>query len=252
MDNITRECKQYIEQSLACRNELEEYIEQSTILLNSYEGNRVWDLMILMDSDWFKYEFAYLYSEHFIVDDHNHDRSVFARVKSYAWLEENFNMRLPVALWLFQNATIIQEHKNDFSRIIAKQKERFTANLSKIIRRKYLEMRGERHNLRYSAERPDDMSNTLLKSNIVKLCFELSLLAEGKPYPFGILLPGYARSKSSFGGDIFAVSSHFLAEIDPKKTIELSDRLIEKVSSALNSTGNFSSDFLSRWWLYLE
>ncbi|MCU0678876.1 MAG: hypothetical protein MUC28_00300, partial [Planctomycetes bacterium] len=155
---------------MARKNELDEYIKQSTILLNSYEGNRVWDLIILLDSEWFKYEFAYLYSEHFIVDDHDHDPPVFARMKSYAWLEENFSKRLPVALWIFENASMIQEHGNDFSRILSEQREKFTSSLLGIIRRKYLGMRGERHNLRYSAERISDMANTLLKSNIVKLC----------------------------------------------------------------------------------
>jgi hypothetical protein len=237
---------------LAHRTELEEYIEQVTILLNSYEGNRVWDLMILMDSERFKYEFAYLYSERFVVDDHDHDPPVFARVKSYTWLEENFSKRLPVALWIFKNAIVIQEHGNDLSRILDEQEDKFAKNIRRITRRKYIEMRGELHNLRYSAERPRDMANILLKSNIVKLCLELSLLAEGKPYPFGVLLAGYACSQSGFGKEIFDISNEFLVEIDPKKTVDLSDRLIEKVSSTLSKTGNFSSDFLSRWWLYLE
>ncbi|HOX10760.1 MAG TPA: hypothetical protein P5323_03185 [Candidatus Moranbacteria bacterium] len=252
MDDTVKSCRQYIKQNLAGRIELEEYIEQTTILLNAYEGNHVWDLMILMDSEWFKYEFAYLHSEYFIVDDHDHDPPVFARVKSYAWLEKNFSKRLPVALWIFENAVVVQEHGNDFSRILAEQRAEFVKSLRKTVRRKYLEMRGERHNLRYSVKRLGDMANILLKSNIVKLCFELLMLAEGRPYPFGILLPEYVRSQSSFGDNIFAISNQFLAETDPDKTIELSDCLIEKVASALSATGNFSSDFLSRWWLYLK
>jgi hypothetical protein len=234
------------------RPELEEYLQQTTILLSSYEGNRVWDLMIFMDNEWFKYEFSHLYSDYFIVDDHDHDPPVFTRVKSYDWLEKNFSKRLPVALWIFENALVVQEHGTHFYQILAEQKKVFAKNLREIIRRKYIEMRGERHNLRYSAERPNDIANILLKSNIIKICFELSLLAEGKPYPFGILLPEYARSQSCFGNSIFEISSQFLAETNPKKTIALSDCLVEKVSSTLSATGNFSSDFLSRWWLYLE
>lgn len=252
MDNIIKDCKQYIKKSLKSKKELNKYIKQSTILLYSYERNLVWDLMILMDNEQFEYEFVRLYGNNFIIDDHKHSPPVFTRIKNYTWLKEDFNKRLPVALWIFENATVIQECGNVFSQIISEQKKIFSDNLLSIIRRKYLEMRGERHNLRSSIKRPNNMANALIRSNIIKLCFELSLLAENKSYPFRAFLPEYARLNSSFGNDIFNISKLFLTETDQKITIELSDHLIEKVSLALSLSGNFSNDFLSRWWFYLE
>jgi hypothetical protein len=252
MNDIVKRCRKYVQKDLTKQNGLDKYIKQSTILLYSYERNYIWDLLILMDNELFKNDFVFQFSENFIIDDHKHDPSVFVRVKNYSWLKDDFNKRLPVVLWIFENALVIQEYGNNFSQILYENKKLFTKKLFGIIKRKYLEMRGDRHNLRRSIKKSNDLASIILKSNIVKLCFELSLLAEGKAYPFRCFLPEYAKSRASFGNDIFIISNKFIAETDQNKIIDLSDCLIEKVSRALRLNGNFSKDFLDRWWLYLD
>ena len=250
--SIIDRCKVYVAKILAKKIELADYINESTILLNVYENNKLWDVMIIMDDDLYKYEFAHLNSEHFVVDDHKHDPLVFTRVKSYKWLNEDFAKRLPVALWIFQNAAIIQKSGRQFTQIIAEQEKILTKKIQALIKRKYLEMRGERHNLRYSVVRIDDMANILIKANIAKLCFELSLLASGKPYPFRMLLPEYAKDNVVNGEKLFCLTQKFLTTTDAKKIIVLSDKLIEFVIKRLQEKNYFSNDFLRRWWLYLD
>ncbi len=208
--------------------------------------------MILLGNDCFKYEFAHLYGEYFVVDDHKHDPLVFTRVKSYQWLAENFTKRLPVALWIFQNAIVLQKKENLFQRVVAEQKDNFYRNLQAIIKRKYLELRTDRHNLRYSAMRPEDMANALLKANIAKLCFELCLLASNKPYPPKILLPDYAKNSVINGNEVFLLAQKFLAATDPETIILLSDKLIERVVATLRETKFYSDELLLKWWLYLD
>ena len=229
-----------------------DYVGDSTILLSSYENNRVWDMMLLMDDELFNFEFSHLYSKHFVIDDHAHNPPVFLRVKNYNWLKDDFSKRLSVALWIFQNSLVIQEKDGAFSRILSEGNTDFRNNLPSIIRRKYLEMRGERHNLRYSAPRTGDIANVIVKGNIAKLCFELILLAEGKPHPFRILLPQYARKNSRNGEILFSLAQKFLAETDPGETILLSDEIIGCVANALRPMKLFERDFLDKWWLYMD
>ena len=252
MDKIALGCKEYVSEVLAKKFELDEYLEESTILLNTYENNRVWDFMILMDNKWFKYEFAHLYSEYFVVDDHEHEPPVFTRVKNYKWLTENFAKRLPVALWIFQNVIVIQEKENLFSQIIVEQQEKFNRVFLDIIERKYLEMRGDRHNLRYSVDRVGDLANILLKANIVKLCFEISLLADKKPYPFRTLLPDYTKENATNGHSVFPLAQEFLVTMEPEKTIALSEKLIDCIVTTLQEKKFYSDEFLLKWWLYIH
>jgi len=252
MDDIVTGCKKYVAEVLAHKTELSGYIGESTILLNVYENNKIWDLMILIGNDCFKHEFARLYGEYFVVDDHEHDPLVFTRVKSYQWLAENFTKRLPVALWIFQNAIILQEKGNLFQRVIAEQRGNFCRDLHGIIKRKYIELRTDRHNLRYSAMKPEDMANALLKANIAKLCFELCLLAGNKPYPPKNLLPDYAKNNAINGNEVFFLAQKFLTAADPETTILLSDKLIDHIVATLRETKFYSDELLLKWWMYLD
>jgi hypothetical protein len=252
VENIIDSCEDYVNQTLSRKKELEGHLGKSTILLNSYRNNLIWDIMVLLDDEEFKQNFAPMYGETFAVDDHEHQPPVFTRVKCYNWLEGNFKQRLPIALWVFGNAGIVRQEGEWFSKFIAQQRKKFAANLPQITKGKYLEMRGERHNLRYIVREPDDISHLILKANIVKLCFELCLLAEGNPYPFKALLPSHAQAHSETGRLIFPLSQDFLRETNPTKVISLSDELIENISSMLRKTGWFSNEFLAVWWLQLE
>ena len=253
MDNkVIEDCRTYISTVLVKKVELTDFLTESTILLNTYEDNKIWDLMVLLSDDWYEFEFAYLNSEHFVVDDHDHDPPVFTRVKSYSWLKDNFTKRLPVALWIFQNSAVIQESGEQFAEIITEQEKIFIKKIKALIRRKYLEMRGDRHNLRFSAIRTNDISNNLIKANVVKLCFEISLLALNKPYPFKVLLSEYTKMHVVDGERFVYLAQKFLTTNNPKETIALSDKIIEFVIMYLKETGEFSNDFLNRWWLYLD
>lgn len=252
MNEVQVRCKKYIAEVLSQRVELSEYINRATILLNVYQDNHVWDIMILINDDWFKYEFAHLHGDHFVVDDHKHEPPVFTRVKCYQWLQKNFIKRQPVALWIFQNAIIIQEQGELFQKIMTQQQQIFNKQLDSLVRRKYLELRGDRHSLRYRVLKPDEITNIILKANVVKLCFELLLLADGKPYPFKSPLSEYVRSHAKNGEEVFDIAVKFIATIDPEMTIALSDKLIEYVTSALHAHTIYSDDFLSKWWLFLD
>ncbi len=251
MDDFKAAGQRYVDEILSQRSELSDYLDQATILLNVYANNQVWDIMILMDDDWFSYEFAHLYSEHFVVDDHDHVPPVFTRVKNWQWLRGDFARRRPTALWIFQNSLILRENGTTFQDIVSEQQKEFHKQLKCLIRRKYLELRTDRHGLRFRSVQ-ENIPNALLKANVVKVCFELLLLAEGKPYPFKAPLAEYARQQSEVGDKVFQLATEFLATNDPKTTISLSDQLIEMVSSVLLSRKLCTDRLLEQWWLFLD
>lgn len=105
MDNITKKCRRYIDQYLTKIPQLADYLSQATIILNCYENDGIWDLMILIENELYQYEFSQLYGEYFVVDDHKHNPPVFTRVKSYAWLKggslKSVSIIIPKRILLF-------------------------------------------------------------------------------------------------------------------------------------------------------
>jgi len=242
--------RRYVENKLYKIPELASYIGEASILWTENDPGLVLDLMILLPNDLFR-TFSGHSGECFVVDDHDHTPWIFTRVKNFEWLKRDFGVRLPIALWIYQNSIVLQDRDRRFDEILQEQKRAFNKAILEILRRKYLEFRTERHNLRHALERKNAITVALIKATVVKLALEMSFLVEGKPYPYKKWLPLVVQSDTIDGKELFQISEDFLSVEDPLTTTELSDRLVEKVSAMLIKTQIFPVDFIQQWWLHL-
>ncbi|MFA5232535.1 MAG: hypothetical protein WC410_02620 [Candidatus Paceibacterota bacterium] len=233
--------------------ELEKYLCDASVFVTEYEDGQVYDVMVLIEDDNFINKFSFIYGPNFVVDKHVGGKDVFIRVKNYSWLEKDLSRRLPIALWILNNSTIIQEKGKKVTSMIGRYQNKFESFLEDIVRQKYLELRTERHNLRFSIRKKNnDIASIIIKSTIVKLCLEICLLLEKKPYPFKVLLPRVASEESKYGKEILDICKLFLESNDAEKSIILSDKLIKRLIDILVMDNSFPKDFLERWWLYLS
>ncbi len=247
----TERYKKYVADKLATINELSDYIREASIIFNSYENDAIWDVHFLIETESYEKTFAPKNGRHFVVDDHDNSPPVFTKVRSLNWFIEDFAKRLPIALWIAQNSSVINDN-GKIREIIKENEIKFKSSLGTIARKKFLEMRSDRHNLRYSIIKSSNTATTLLKANIAKLCLELSLLAEGKSYPFRVLLPDYARKNSSIGDKLCELIDEFLLDVDAKSSIAKTEELIALVSRAIKQANILPNELLEKWWLNLD
>jgi hypothetical protein len=251
MDTSDLLVKKYIKERLSNNPELVPYISKTSILLTEDDPGLVWDFLILLPDELFS-EFSARYSDCFVIDDHEYDPWVFTKVKSLGWIVKDFQKRLPIALWIYQHSMIIQDKDKQFSNILDRQKERFAELFPEILQKKYIEFRTERHNLRHAIKRENAIAIALIKATVVKLSFEMSFLAEGKPYPYKKWLPIFVQRGTGKKAELYNISQDFLDTKEAERSIELSNQLVEKTISLLNETKVLEDDILQRWWLYLK
>lgn len=249
LDKVKAEVVDYARSKLAT-TVADYYLKQSAILLTELDPDIVWDIIVLM-SDFEFSEFVSRYGPSFVVDDHEHDPPIFTKFRSFSWVENDFQARLPIALWIYQNSLIVQDPQGEFQSILARYEISFSQSLTNFICKKYLEFRTERHNLRQAVAKKRAVAIPVIKATVVKLALEICLLVEKKPYPYKKWLPEIAKTQSCCGQTIYAVVEMFLEEKDGEKTIKISEELVCKIKHALASI-EFAPDLLERWWLYLE
>ncbi|MBU4099683.1 hypothetical protein KJ980_08645 [Patescibacteria group bacterium] len=252
MNTLKSAVERYVEDILLKNQEVESFIKQSSILLTENEEGLVWDIMILIPDDLFLNKVICSWDDCFAIDDHNHNPWVFARVKNYKWLRQDFYKRLPIALWIFQNSLIIRDREDRFAGILREQQEIFANSVNGILGKKYIEFRTERHNLRHAIKKQRKMASIIIKAAIVKLALEICFLAEDKPYPYKKLLPEAVVENTTHGKKVYQISECFLEAEDPDSIIELSDTLVQAIALVLKETNLFSENFLQQWWLHLE
>lgn len=242
--------RRYVKNKLYNAPELKPYLEEASIVRTENDPGLVWDIMVLLPNEFFQ-EFSARYGESFAIDDNDHVPPVFTRVKSFGWLNKDFAFRIPIALWIYQHSLILQDKTGNLKRILREQNEIFSEKVAEILRKKYLEFRTERHNLRHALQKNADVSVTLIKATVVKLALETCFLVEGRPYPYKKWLSRTAQHETVNGKKILKISESFLKEEEPEAAIGLSDDLVNQVATMLYETKMFSKDFLHKWWFHL-
>lgn len=214
------------------------------------------DLLLLMDDDQYD-EFTRLHGERLLIDDHEIIPPVFARVKSISWLSQDtiHTNRLPIALWLYENAIVLQDPGERFKTFLRGLESRFSRVIPQLIKAKYLELRSERHNLRdttrlFHLDGMDD-STALIKAVIAKLALEVVFLAEHKAYPYKKLLFWAAEKQTTHGPEVLFLARQFWSEIEGERIIERSDDLIKKVTFLAESSGLLAKGVGENWWTHL-
>ena len=211
------------------------------------------DLLILVP-DHLNERFVEDCGQNFIIDDHDVKPPTFVRVKDLKWFQADFSRRLPIALWLYEHAVILQDPMGEFQYTLEEKKEIFTHSLPRLMQAKYVEFRSERHNLRDTARLQYcgmEEATILIKAVVAKLAAEIVFLAERKPYPYKKWLFWALGRETSCGGEVNDLVHCFLQEQDQHLIIEHSDRLVAKVSSIATKSGLLPSDVSEHWWCYL-
>lgn len=226
------------------------YAEQSSVVTVELDEGIVFDLMVLVSDDVFEREFVGKFGKCFVLNDQECKPPVFTRFKSYAWLRSDFERRLAISLWIFGKSVVIRDPEDTFGSIVREHVSVFERNLGEIIKRKYVEFRSDRHNLRQTVHHGDWLACEILKANIIKLAAELQILSQGKPYPYKKWLAHEVR-KSDEGTCLLDISRRFIEAKDPAGIIATSEELVQTVVSNLGRGGLLPSDVLSEWWLHL-
>lgn len=249
---------EYLQTQLARRPELTGFLDDAAVVwyassafMEWYDPKLVRDILVVLPDERFE-NFKVNLGSSYVVDDHDVTPPVFVRFKSYGWLERDFARRLPVALWIYQHARVIHDPDSRFADILRAQSEAFKKQLPSILRRKYLEFRTDRHNLRHTVPAGMDLATRLIKVSVVKLTLELTLLAEGRPYPYKKWLFWAAERETAQGKEVISLASRFWDETDKELVINLSDQLVAKITSICSQSGLVSEDVTTRWWLHLD
>lgn len=229
---------------------IKEYLEVSSVVSVEIDQEIVYDLMVFVPDHLFDGRFKVQFGESFIVNDKEHSPPVFTRFKNYQWLRNDFSNRLPIALWIFRQAIVANDPCGMFDKIISDYSVVFSMCVNDIIRRKYIEFRSDRHNLRQAVYHCDDLAVNLLRANVVKIAIEILILANDQPYPYKKWLPFEAK-KYEGGLELVQVCIKFMKEEDTKKLIVLSDDLVCRIVDTLTRNASFSPSFLNQWWLHL-
>lgn len=248
--NIESWLGEYYQRKLLSEVAVGKYVEQSSVVTIELDEGVVYDLMVLVPDNVFDAEFTGRFGECFVLNDQECAPPVFTRFKSHAWLRRDFERRLAIALWIFGKSVVIHDPGGMFSSVVSEYKSMFERNLEGIIKRKYVEFRSDRHNLRHTVHHQDGLVCDILKANIVKLAAELQMLSQGKPYPYKKWLV-YEVGKSDEGKHLLAISRRFIETRDPTDIILTSEELVQSVIHFLNRDGLLPSNFLAEWWLHL-
>jgi hypothetical protein len=248
-EQIQARLRKYVKDKLGSMENICDYIPGATILCTEYDQKIIFDLLVLLENDLFRYEYEKLHP--LFVDDHEHVPPVFTKIRPYQWLSNDFESRLIIALWMYRRAIILQKTGDNFDDILQVAEKKFRNNLEDIIRKKYLEFRSERHLLRACVQRKDQLAIELIKANIAKLALELSYLAESKPYPYKVRLVWEVRRDTKYGECLYRLSNEFLKS-SSREVIKKSDLLVNRIIKMLLETKLFSPRFLNSWWEYLE
>ena len=243
--------KRYFAEQLLRRDDLAPYLRVSSVVSVGNDPELVYDIYCFIPDDLYTHDFSQIHGRCFVVSDQTHSPPVFSRFKDYNWLRTDLSQRVAIALWIFKRAIVIQDPDDSFACIIAERDAFFHQSLEDIARRKYIEFRTDRHNLRQAIFHKETMAVGLLKSNVVKLGLEILMLANELPYPYRKWLPSEVTSVPE-GPEFLEVCSAFLTESDADRVIQLSDALVARIITVLERTSNLDSPFLHEWWLHLD
>ena len=257
MDHLNS-VNEYLQTQLVRKSELAEFLDDAAVVwyassafMEWYDPDLVRDILVVLPDERFE-SFKVNLGSNYVVDDHEVTPPVFVRFKSYEWLRRDLARRLPVALWIYQHARVLRDPQGRFADILRVQSEAFKEQLPSILRRKYLEFRTDRHNLRHTVPASMDLATRLIKANIVKLSLELTFLAESRPYPYKKWLFWATEREATQGKNVVNLATRFWDESDKDQVIVLSDQLVAKVASICTQSGLVSEDLTTRWWLHLD
>lgn len=249
--NIPLILKEYLGKELLQAKDLNEYLTRSAIVTVEIDEKLIIDLIVFIPNQIFFGDFTDKFGDCFVVNHQEQLPHIFTRFKSFQWLMKDFSNRSNIALWIFQNSIVLQDPDGTFSKIVKEQSALFEQNLTNTIKRKYIEFRSDRHNMRQVVYHKNRLSTNLLRSNVIKLALEILILAHGKPYPYKKWLTAEA-TKLDANRKIINICNEFANESDYDRIISLSDDLVSGISDIVLSKNRLPPNIIKEWWLHLK
>jgi hypothetical protein len=185
------------------------------------------------------------------------DREPFRRfpaaeimILSTSQLAQEFRFDLPVSLWTYTHAAVLQDPVGTLETILHAGRTRFDGCLGDLRCEHYYRFRQARSDLvpRIMPRR----LNTVLavkRGEAVREALRLAFLAEAKPYPYDKWLEGMAERETASGPTIVTAVRALLAAREVESVEHASKVLRDRVAFALQQ-GGVSERWLEQWWLW--
>jgi hypothetical protein len=247
--NLSLKLKNYFNEELLQIKELRKFFFDSAVVTVELDEKLILDLIVFIPDQLFNNEFVENFGDCFVVNHQKQLPHIFTRFKSYQWLKNDFSNRLNIALWIFTNSIVIQDPDGSFRKILREYSEIFRCNLDDAIRRKYIEFRSDRHNLRQVIFHKNKLSIDIIRANVAKLALEILILANGNPYPYKKWLEDEA---AKYDGEICRICNEFTKETNLEHIITLSDQLVSSVANTLLEKTKLPPQVINEWWLHLK
>jgi hypothetical protein len=169
---------------------------------------------------------------------------------SASQLAQEFRFNLPVALWSYCHASVLQDPLGTLETALEQGREAFKSALSQLQCEHYYRFRQARNDLV-----PRVMPRRLLtvlaikRGEAVREALRLAFLAEGKPYPYDKWLEVMAERETECGPGIVTAVRALVAARETHTVEHASKVLRDRVAFALQQNG-VSEQWLEQWWLW--
>lgn len=185
------------------------------------------------------------------------DREPFRRfpaavvtIQSSSQLAQEMRFDLPVALWIYQHAVVLQDPVATLGSALKAASRRFEEELGNLRCEHYYRFRQARNDLlpRLTPQRLKVVL-AMKRGETIREALRLAFLAEGKPYPYDKLLEPVAEMETSYGGHIVTAVRALSTAREPETVEHAGKVLRDRVAFALQQ-GGVSDQWLEQWWLW--
>lgn len=172
------------------------------------------------------------------------------KILSRTQLEAELRADLPVALWVYSHAAVLQDPKGLLERALGEAAARFRDSLDDLRCEHYYHFRQARNDL-IPKIMPRRLNTVLAikRGMTVREALRLAFLAEGKPYPYDKWLELMAERETECGSGIVTAVRALLAAGEAETIDHTSKVLRDRVIFALQQ-GGVSDGWLEQWWAW--
>lgn len=185
------------------------------------------------------------------------DREPFRRfpsavitILSSSQLAQEFRFELPVALWVYEHAVVLQDPAGTLEAAVQTGKQRFADVLNNLRCDHYYRFRQARNDM-LPCIAPQRLKTVLAikRGETVREALRLAFLADGKCYPYDKLLEPVAERETQSGAHIVTAVRALVAAREPEAIAHAGKVLRDRVAFALQQ-GGVSEKWLEQWWLW--
>lgn len=185
------------------------------------------------------------------------DREPFRRfpgavvtLQSSSQLSQELRFDLPVALWIYQHAVVLQDPIGTLGAAVEAANRRFEDRLPDLRCEHYYRFRQARNDLlpRLTPQR-QKVVLAMKRGETIREALRLAFLADSRPYPYDKLLETVAEMETRCGAHI-VTAVRALATAREAETVEHAGKVLrDRVAFALQQ-GGVSDQWLEQWWLW--